>query len=109
METITIEISKNESDRVDDLIIYKNHYALIKKIQKILDHNKSFVCRRCLNSYTNHNALTNHKEKCGDDNICTSRTSNKSHLHWKKHFQKNRYILGLLLISKLIRRLMVLV
>ena len=28
---ISIEISKNESDKVIDLLIYKNHYALIKK------------------------------------------------------------------------------
>ena len=53
------------------------------------NHNKRFVCRRCLNSYTNENALLNHKEKCGDDNICTMRTSNESHLYWKKHFHKN--------------------
>ena len=31
----------------------------------------------------------NRKEKCGDDNICTIRTSNESHLSWKKHFHKN--------------------
>ena len=53
------------------------------------DHNKSFVCRRCLNSYTCENALIKHKEKCGDDNKCTFRTSNESHIYWKKHFQKN--------------------
>ena len=53
------------------------------------DHNKSFECRRCLNSYTNENALLNHKEKCGEDNICTIKTSNESHLYWKKHFHKN--------------------
>ena len=82
-----IEISKNEWHNVIDLLIYKNHYALIKKIHVFLgDHNKSFVCRRCLNSYTCENALTNHKEKCGDDNICTIRTSNESHLYWKKTF-----------------------
>ena len=87
---IPIEISKNESDKVIDLLIYKNHYALIKKLHVFLgDHNKSFVCRRCLNSYTCENALINHKEKCGDDNICTIRTSNESHLYWKKHFHKN--------------------
>ena len=74
---IPIEISKNESDKVIDLIIYENHYALIKKLHVFLgNHNKGFVCRRCLNSYTNENALLNHKEKCGDDNICTTRTSN---------------------------------
>ena len=51
------EISKNESNKVVDLIIYKNHYALIKKLNVFLgDHNKSFVCRRCLNSYTCENA-----------------------------------------------------
>ena len=47
------EISKNVSDNVIDLLIYKNHYVLIKKLHVFLgDHNKSFVCRRCLNSYT---------------------------------------------------------
>ena len=50
---IPIEISKNGSDKIVDLLIYKNYYALIKKIHVFLgDHNKSFVCRRCLNSYT---------------------------------------------------------
>ena len=87
---IPIEISKNESDKVIDLLIYKNHYALIKKLHVFLgNHNKSFVCRRCLNSFTCENALINHKEKCGDDNICTIRTSNESHLYWKKLFHKN--------------------
>ena len=27
-----IEVSKNDSDRVSDLLIYKNHYALIKNL-----------------------------------------------------------------------------
>ena len=86
---IPIEISKKESDKVIDLLIYKNRYALIKKLHVFLgDHNKNFVCRCCLISYTCENALINHKEKCGDDNICTIRTSNESHLYWKKHFHK---------------------
>ena len=85
-----IEISKNESDNVIDLLIYKNLYVLIKKLHVFLgDHNKSFVCRRCLNSYTCENALLNHKEKCGYDNICTIRTSNESLLCWKKHFHRS--------------------
>ena len=53
------------------------------------NHKKIFVCRRCLNSYTNENALMNQKEKCGDDIICTIITSNESHLYWNKHFHKN--------------------
>ena len=84
------EISKNGSDKVVDLLTYKNHYALIEKLHVFLgNHNKSFVCRRCLNSYTYENASIKRKEKCGDDNKCTIRTSNESHLYWKKHFYKN--------------------
>ena len=88
---IPIEISKNNSDRVIDLAIYKNHYVLIKKLDIFLgDHNKKFICRRCLSSYTSENMLIKHKEKCGDDNITSIKTSNESHLHWKKHFHKNQ-------------------
>ena len=87
---IPIEISKNDSDRVIDLAIYKNHYVLIKKLDVFLgDHNKKFICRRCLCSYTSENMLIKHKQKCGDDNITTIKSSNESHLHWKKHFHKN--------------------
>ena len=40
---IPIEISKNDSDRVIDLLIYKNHYALIEKLNVFLgDHHKKF-------------------------------------------------------------------
>ena len=85
-----IEISKNGSDKDTDLLFYKNHYALNKKLHLFLgNHNKSFVCRQCLNSYTNENTLLNHKENCGDDNICSIRTSSESHFQWKKHFHKN--------------------
>ena len=87
---IPIEISKNNSDRVIDLAIYKNHFVLIKKLDVFLgDHNKKYICRQCLCSYTSENMLIKHKEKCGDDNITTIKTSNKSHLHWEKYFHKN--------------------
>ena len=87
---IPIEVSKNISDRVIDLAIYKNHFVLIKKLDVFLgDHNKKFIYRRCLCSYTSENMLMKRKEKCGDDNITTIKTSNETHLHWKKHFHKN--------------------
>ena len=87
---IPIEISKNNTDRIIDVAIYRNHYVLIKKLDVYLgDHNKKFICRQCLSSYTSENMLMKHKEKCGDDNITTNRTSNESHFHWKKHFHKN--------------------
>ena len=42
-----------------------------------------------MSSYTSENMLIKHKEKCGDDKITTIKTSNESHLHWKKYFHKN--------------------
>ena len=87
---LPIEVSKNESDKVIDLAIYKNHYILFKKSDVILgDHNKKYICRQCLSLYTSENMLIKHKQKCGKDNITTIKTSNESQLHWKKHFHKN--------------------
>ena len=85
-----MKLVKNNSDGVFDLAIYKNHYVLIKKLDVFLgDHNKKLICRQCLSSYTSENMLIKHKEKCGDDNITTIKSSNESHLYWKKHFHKN--------------------
>ena len=87
---IPVEVSKNNSDRVIDLAIYKNHYVLIKKLDVFLgDHYKKFICRRCLSSYTSENMLMKHKPKCENNDITSIKTSNESHLHWKKHFHKN--------------------
>ena len=87
---VSIEVSKNDSDRVIDLLIYKNHYALIEKLDVFLgDRSKEFICRQCFNSYTIENMLMEHKQKCGEDTITTTRTSSESNLHWKKHFHKN--------------------
>ena len=87
---IPIEVSKNESDRFIDLLIYKNQYALIKKLNVFLgDYHKNFICRRRLNSYTIENMFMLHKRKCGDYIITTIKSSTASHLHWKKHFHKS--------------------
>ena len=60
---IPIEISKNKSDKVIDILIYKNHHPPNKKLHVFLgNHNQNFVCRQCLNSYTNENTLNIHKK-----------------------------------------------
>ena len=42
---ITFEIDKSESDRIFDPLIYKNHYASIKKVHVLLgEHNTNFIC-----------------------------------------------------------------
>ena len=88
---VPIEVSKNDSDRIVDLSIYKSHYALFKKLKVYLgDHNKIFICRRCLNSYTSENMLILHEPKCENIDITTIGTSPESHIYWKKkHFHKN--------------------
>ena len=49
-----IEISKNKSDRAIDLVQIKTEYALFEKLNVFLgNHIKTFICRQCLNSYTN--------------------------------------------------------
>ena len=45
--SIPIEIGKNESDKVTDLLLYKNYFALNKKLNVFLgDHHKIFICGR---------------------------------------------------------------
>ena len=87
---IPTEVCKKDSDRVVDLLIYKNPYALIKKLNVFIgDHHKIFICRRRLCSYTSENMLKLHKPRCEKIDITTIRISNESHLHWKNHFHKN--------------------
>ena len=86
---IPVEISKNESDKVIDLLIFKNHYVLIKKLNVFIGkHVCKYICRKCLNSYTSHNMLIKHKNLCQENQKL--KTSPNSHIYWKKYFQKNK-------------------
>ena len=70
--------------------MYKNHYALIKNLNVFLgDHHKSFICRRCLNSYTSENTKLKQKPKFENNDITTIKKSPESQIYWKKHFHKN--------------------
>ena len=81
-----IEISKNDSDRVVDVIKYKNHYALTKKLRVFLgDHNKIIKSTRCLNSHTVGNMVMIHKANCENYDKTTISTSPESHLNWRNH------------------------
>ena len=84
-----VEVNKNESDKVIDLITYKNHYVLIKKLNVFIGkHDCKYICRKCLNSYTTHNMLVKHKKLCQENQQL--KTSTNSHIYWKKYFQKNK-------------------
>ena len=89
---VPTEVSKNVSDRVIDLLIYKSHHALNKKVNAFLgDHHKIFICRKCLISYTSEIMLMLHRPKGGNIDITTIRTSSESHFYWKKRFHKNPF------------------
>ena len=86
---IPIEISKNESDKVIDLLIYKNHYVLMKKLNVFIGKRDCrYVCRKCLNSYTTNSMLVKHKKLCKENQQL--KTSPNSHIYWNKYFQKNK-------------------
>ena len=88
--SIPFEISEKDSNRVIDLLIYKNHYALNKKLNVFLgDYHEVFICRRCLNSYTIENILIKLEPRCEIIDITTIKISPDSHISWKKHFQRN--------------------
>ena len=110
-KVVPIEVSENELDRVIDLLIWKNQYALIKKLNVFLgDHHKTFICRDCLNSYTNENMLMLHKPRYESNDITTIRTSSESHLLREKNiFKRIHYFLEYTQISKLIMQSMILV
>ena len=87
-----IEVSRIESDRVADLIMYKNHYALFQKLQVLLwNHKKVLICRRRLNSYTIETMLKIHKPKCNKDELSRSRTSSEPHFQGKNLFHKGPF------------------
>ena len=55
---IPFEVIKIDSDRVIDLLVYKNQSVLIKNLNVFLgNHNCNYVCRKCLSSYTCQNML----------------------------------------------------
>ena len=84
---IPIEISKNESDRVVDLLFYKNLSILIERVYIFSGNHKCiFVCRRCFSFYKSRNTIIKNKQRCQEQVIASVRTSNQSHLHWKETF-----------------------
>ena len=100
-----IKVSKRESNRIVELLFYKNLFALNKKFNVILgDYHEIFICRRCLNSYTSENMLTLQKQKCEYSDLTTIGNSSESHLHWKKIFIRVLYNFGYTQILKLIMK-----
>ena len=87
---VPLYISKNvENRRIIDLILYKNHYILLKKLNVFIGkHDNIYICRNCLNSYTVETELNTHKKLCGNKNKSVYIPSKQTHVKWDKYYQK---------------------
>ena len=87
---VPLYISKNnENRRIIDLILYKNHYILLKKLLVCIGkHDNIYVCRICLNSYSVQSELLTHKKLCGYKKESVYIPSKETHIKWNKIYQK---------------------
>ena len=69
-----------------DLILYKNHYILLKKLHVFIGkHDNQYVCRNCLSSYSVQSELSTYS---GNKNKSVYITTKESHIKWDKYYQK---------------------
>ena len=95
-QLIPFELSKNNSNRFVDLLIYENLHVLVNKLHIFQgNHNCKFVCRRCSTSYNSQIVLLQHKQRCEQQEITNIRASNEFHFFWKSTFIRNYFTLGL--------------
>ena len=89
-QLVPLYISKNiENRRIIDLILYKNHYILLKKLLVFIGkHDNIYVCRNCLSSYTVQSELITHKRLCGNKNKSVYIPSKETHVMWNEYYQK---------------------
>ena len=87
---VPLYISKNiENRRIIDLILYKNHYILLKKLHVFIGkHDNCYDCRNCLSSYSVQSELITHKILCGNKNKSVYIPSKETHVKWNKYYQK---------------------
>ena len=87
---VPLYIFKNiENRRIIDLILYKNHYILLKKLHVFIGkHDNNYVCRNCLSSYIVQSELITHKRLCGNKNKSVYIPSKETHIKWDKYYQK---------------------
>ena len=51
-----------------DLILFKNHYLLLKKLHVFINkQDRKYVCRKYFNSYHPQSGLTTQKTFCGNN------------------------------------------
>ena len=77
-----IEVSRNETDRLVDLKIYRSQYVLIKKLNVFLGKQVfRFIFKGCLCPYTSQGVLIIQMQKCGQQKITSIKLINEPHLY----------------------------
>jgi len=84
-----------DTNDVIDILYYENHYMYIKQIDlffKGAEINKIYLCRKCLNKFSNESALLNHKKSCDNNDYCKLilPTDKNYKLEFKKYGFKNK-------------------
>ena len=86
---VPVEISSSKNDTEIDLMIYENHYVLIKKLHTFIGNPKrNFISRRCLSCIEHDFVLKKHKERREQQDFTAIRFFSDKHLTWKKHYRK---------------------
>ena len=89
---VPLYISKNNLDKtIVDLLLYKNHYLLIKKLHTLLnnrDHHQNIVCRNCLSTYPSQEKLEQHRITCLDNDAMRYIKHHEKYLKWNKLYEK---------------------
>ena len=81
-----LKLVKNNSDRVIDLMIYKNQYILKESLHEILGkHDCTFVYRLCLSSFSSQNALMGHTPRYEQQELAAFIKFIDPYLNWKIH------------------------
>ena len=68
------------------------HYCLIKDLGSLLGQNRNhaFICKNCLQIFSNQQALTNHQNICLNHNFCKVNLPKETTLSFNKHHYKSR-------------------
>ena len=86
---VPVELSNSEHETKIDLLIYKNHYVLIKKLHTFIGNSKcKFICRSCLSCFEHEHVLMKHKDRCEQQDFTAIKLPLDKQLNWKKHYQK---------------------
>ena len=103
-------IVKNESEKVIDLLIYKNPSVLIKNLHLFLNnHTCKILCRGCLSSYTSEIVIMKHEQNCEQQENMIIKTQKILICFRRNNFIRILYVFGYMQSLKLIRKLILMV